>query len=188
MSEQVSDTLTVIGRAGLSAAQVIAQRGGLAAVRLTEDSDRVSVTHCATGKAVWIGRTWHSDARAVAVMEAALTIGVDWTTETVTVIKALLGPARIAELRRRIRVAADPPRRSRISGWKGRHRCRRPDYAELKRKAIREHRALGTDILSWSDLFVWRKRSGWGELIPAQRQRCTRFNRRALRALNEVKP
>lgn len=164
-------TLTINRPDGAHQAPVLHMEGGLAVVEA--EPGRYTVTHIASGNAVWPFLRYQAPRApdpALAALRVALAVCPDWTQDRET-IKAVIGDPR--ELWRRMRLAADPPRRPR---WHRGERKRRlkPYAAQSKRAAIREAAGLGMRWL-WRDLWVYERRGAmWGMLPPVVRQPCVR--------------
>jgi hypothetical protein len=160
------ETIRVYGPDGWRDAECLEERGGLAVTK--HPGGPYTVTHCFSGLTVVWG--YGQSHMASAAMGAALTMPVDWTQPD-EVVKASLDAAGLKELRRRMKLAATPPKRLRWHDARPRNRYRHA-YAELKRQAIRESREVG---ISWSYFFSWSWDEGWGRILPPRRQRCVRF-------------
>lgn len=177
----MTTTVRVYGLGGWSDAEAWEIAGGLAAT-LRPDG-WASVTHLASGIAVWCSKLDNTERPARAALGACLSMPVDWTREAETV-KASLDADGVKELKRRIKIAVNPPRRQR---YHAQHVRLQPYRAVHRRAALRERRDSGlVDILSVSDFETWRwnyERYASSFIIPPQRQPLTRFNRPPARLL-----
>ena len=150
--------------------EVHAADAGLAVTGPIKPFDSYTVTHVASGQAVWPPLSVmkpRDAATAERAMRAALASGVDWT-QPVDAIKAQLSQAEIKTLMHKMRLAAYPPRRS---WWASPQRRRwKPYKAASKREAIRQSRECEMPRL-WQDIWAWRKRGEmWGMIAPVVRQ------------------
>lgn len=130
---------------GLRAAPALAVHNGLAVVLMPREAhpngqNTFSLTHILSGEMVYVGLPWTEIGQADAAMVAALaTPSVDWT-QPAKKIAETLGKAGVRDLQHRIRLAVNPPRRSR-GHWIDitYHRSRRKRMA-LKPKSRRVRR------------------------------------------------
>ena len=152
---------------------VHARAAGLCVTEIDLDGDTFyTVTHEGSGMGVFplFPRRITDPAQAERALHVAAASGVDWTDSHGDLV-AIHGKGRLAPLFNRMRLAVWPPRRAR------RHRRKvrmLPYKAQTKREAVRE--MAGIDYLSWSEVWVYRRRGPFWSISPAVvRQPCTRF-------------